>query len=166
MIKAPYFKTNTRFFLKSYLLLQKLYCHFDLRPKMKKFILNLIFSKIVFLHYLRRPLFFWKKIADINSLGYYTSDNTKTKNSPLHHHINVFSDNSVHWCGLVGRFVRRSPPFSQSLRAELALPGNCRQIGFTPSLHLLGLVGGVWGVRWPPRWLGRLVRGGIASPGP
>ncbi len=76
MIYAPCLKTNTRFVRKSSLLLQKLYCHFDLKPKMKKFFYNLFFSKIVFLHYFRRPMCFWKKNADINSPGYYLSDDT------------------------------------------------------------------------------------------
>ena len=43
---------------------------------------------------------FGEKIADLDSPGYYLSDDTKTKNSPLHHHINGFSDNSVHWCAM------------------------------------------------------------------
>ena len=50
---------------------------------MKKFIYNLIFSKIFYCHYLRRPSFFEKKFANINSPGYYLSDDTKTKNSPF-----------------------------------------------------------------------------------
>ncbi len=63
MIQAPYFKTNTRFFLNSYLLLQKLYCHFDLRPKMKKNIYNLIFSKKCFSLLSQKAIVFWKKIC-------------------------------------------------------------------------------------------------------
>ncbi len=64
---------------------------------MKKFFYSLVFSKIVFLHNLRRPSFFLEKNAYLISPGYYLSDDTKTKNNPLHHHSNVFSDNSVHW---------------------------------------------------------------------
>ncbi len=64
---------------------------------MKKFIYNLIFSKIVFLHYLRRTLvFFGKKMLIYIAQG--ITFQMKTRNGPLHHHINVFSDNSIHWC--------------------------------------------------------------------
>lgn len=36
----------------------------------------------------------------------YFSDDTKSKNSPIHHHINGFCNNSVHW----GQFTKQHTP--------------------------------------------------------
>ena len=63
---------------------------------------------------------FGEKIADLDSPGYYLSDDTKTKNGPLHHHINVFSDNSVHWwqlCSCYGA-TETTAPVTNNLPGE------------------------------------------------
>ncbi len=92
---------------KSYLLLQKLLCHLgQSQAKDEKVYLLPYFFKNRFSSLSQKAIFLEKKFGDIDSPGYYLSDKTKTKNGPLHHHINVFSDNSVHWCiaGVVAPF--------------------------------------------------------------
>ncbi len=64
---------------------------------MKKKNTTFIFQKRFFSIISESHCFSGEKNADLNNPGYYLSDDTKSKNSPLHHHNNGFSQNSVHW---------------------------------------------------------------------